>query len=134
MKENLYPWLRQLTLKQMRGFVAAVNSGSASAAARELHLTPPAISLQLRDLENAIGLPLLERSESGLTTTLVGQELLELSTSIQDSLGRRRRGQYRTLFRSHRTGGVHEDFSAGKGSVNGWKPPDHNGKTGKYGA
>jgi hypothetical protein len=111
MKENLYPWLRQLTLKQMRGFVAAVNSGSASAAARELHLTPPAISLQLRDLENAIGLPLLERSEC-----------------------RRRRGQYRTLFRSHRTGGVHEDFSAGKGSVNGWKPPDHNGKTGKYGA
>jgi LysR family transcriptional regulator for metE and metH len=88
MKENLYPWLRQLTLKQMRGFVAAVNSGSASAAARELHLTPPAISLQLRDLENAIGLPLLERSESGLTTTLAGQELLELSTSIQDSLDR----------------------------------------------
>jgi len=88
MKENLYPWLRQITLKQMRGFTAAVNSGSASAAARELHLTPPAISLQLRDLENAIGLPLLERSESGLMTTLAGQELFELSSSIQNSLTR----------------------------------------------
>jgi LysR family transcriptional regulator for metE and metH len=88
MKENLYPWLRQITLKQMRGFSAAVNSGSASAAARELHLTPPAISLQLRDLEQAIGLPLLERNESGLTTTLAGQELFELSRSIQHSLTR----------------------------------------------
>ena len=85
MKENLYPWLRQITLKQMRGFTAAVNSGSASAAARELHLTPPAISLQLRDLEQAIGLPLLERNESGLITTLAGQELFELSSSIQNS-------------------------------------------------
>jgi DNA-binding transcriptional LysR family regulator len=88
MKENLYPWLRQITLKQMRGFSAAVNSGSASAAARELHLTPPAISLQLRDLEQAIGLPLLERNESGLITTLAGQELFELSSSIQHSLTR----------------------------------------------
>ncbi len=88
MKEILYPWLRQLTLRQMRGFTAAINSGSASAAARELHLTPPAVSLQLRDLENAIGLPLIERSESGLTTTLAGQELLELSIGIQDSLDR----------------------------------------------
>jgi DNA-binding transcriptional LysR family regulator len=88
MKENLYPWLRQLTLKQMRGFTAAVNSGSVSAAARELHLTPPAVSLQLRDLENAIGLPLLERSKTGLITTQAGQGLFELSGSIQDSLTR----------------------------------------------
>jgi len=88
MKENLNPWLRQITLRQMRGFTAAVNTGSASAAARELHLTPPAISLQLRDLEEAIGLPLLERNESGLITTLAGQELFELSNSIQNSLTR----------------------------------------------
>lgn len=88
MKENLYPWLRQITLRQMRGFIAAVNSGSASAAARELHLTPPAISLQLRDLEQAIGIPLLERNEFGLITTLAGQELFELSSSIQNSLTR----------------------------------------------
>ncbi|MDH3450645.1 MAG: LysR family transcriptional regulator, partial [Gammaproteobacteria bacterium] len=61
MKEKLHPWLRQLTLKQMRGFEAVVNAGSISAAARELHLTPPAVSLQLRDLEQAIAIPLLER-------------------------------------------------------------------------
>jgi len=86
MKENLYPWLRQLTLKQMRGFEAVVHAGSVSSAARELHLTAPAVSLQLRDLEEAIGVPLLERSDSGLVPTLAGQELFELTQQVQDSL------------------------------------------------
>ena len=88
MKEILYPWLRQITLKQIRGFEAVVNAGSVSSAARELHLTPPAVSLQLRDLENAIGIPLLERSESGLVPTLAGRALFDLSQEIQETLSR----------------------------------------------
>ena len=86
MKEKLYPWLRQLTLKQMRGFEAVVNAGSVSTAARELHLTPPAVSLQLRDLESAIGVPLLERNDSGLVPTLAGQQLFTLTQDLQDSM------------------------------------------------
>ena len=86
MKENLYPWLRQLTLKQMRGFEAVVHAGSVSSAARELHLTAPAVSLQLRDLEEAIGVPLLEKSDSGLVPTLAGQQLFELTQQVQESL------------------------------------------------
>jgi len=86
MKEKLYPWLRQLTLRQLRGFDAVVELGSVSAAARSLHLTPPAVSLQLRDLENAIGSPLLERGDRGLVTTRVGQELLELSREFQTAM------------------------------------------------
>ncbi|MCP4768990.1 MAG: LysR family transcriptional regulator [Gammaproteobacteria bacterium] len=86
MKELLYPWLRQITLKQMRGFETVVNCGSVSGAARQLHLTPPAVSLQLRDLENAIGIPLLERSDKGLITTLAGQELFSVCEEIQASL------------------------------------------------
>ncbi len=88
MKEKLYPWLRQLTLRQMRGFEAVVDAGSVSSAARELHLTPPAVSLQLRDLEDAIGIPLLERSDTGLVTTLAGQELSALAHEIQACLAR----------------------------------------------
>jgi LysR family transcriptional regulator for metE and metH len=88
MKEKLYPWLRQLTLKQLRGFDAVVEAGSVSGAARQLHLTPPAVSLQLRDLETAIGLPLLERGDSGLAPTLAGQQLAGLSREIQDALSR----------------------------------------------
>ena len=88
MKEKLNPWLRQLTLKQLRGFEAVVNAGSVSSAARELHLTPPAVSLQLRDLENSIGIPLLERSDSGLVATLAGEQVYGLTQEIQDSLDR----------------------------------------------
>ncbi len=88
MKEIIYPWLRQLTFKQMRGFEATVSTGSVSGAAKELHLTPPAVSLQLRDLESAIEVPLLERSSDGLLPTLAGQELLALIREIQDALAR----------------------------------------------
>jgi len=88
MKDFLNPWLRQISLKQMRGFEAVVNCGSVSGAARELHLTPPAISLQLRDLEVTIGIPLLERSDAGLVPTLAGQELFSASLEIRDSLSR----------------------------------------------
>ena len=88
MKEKLNPWLRQLTLKQMRGFAAVVEAGSVSGAAKHLHLTPPAVSLQLRDLDTAIGLPLLERSDHGLIPTLAGKELLTLAQEIQQSMDR----------------------------------------------
>jgi LysR family transcriptional regulator for metE and metH len=88
MKELLYPWLRQITLKQMRGFETVVTCGSVSAAARQLHLTPPAVSLQLRDLEQAIGVPLLERGDSGLIPTLAGKELFAACEGIQDNLAR----------------------------------------------
>ncbi len=86
MKVLLKDWSRLPTLKQMRGFAAVVESGSISAAARELHLTPPAISLQLRDLEESIGLPLLERSHEGLVPTLAGRELVHLIDEIQHAL------------------------------------------------
>ncbi|MCG6888358.1 MAG: LysR family transcriptional regulator [Gammaproteobacteria bacterium] len=88
MKELLNTWLRQITLKHLRGFESVVNCGTVSGAARELHLTPPAVSLQLRDLEAAIGIPLLERSDSGMIPTLAGQELLAASVEIRDCLAR----------------------------------------------
>lgn len=88
MKEILNSWLRQITLKQIRGFEAVVNIGSVSGAARQLHLTPPAVSLQLRDLEETIGIPLLERGGAGMIPTLAGQELFSASAEIQDSLAR----------------------------------------------
>jgi DNA-binding transcriptional LysR family regulator len=88
MKELLNTWLRQITLKHMRGFEAVVDRGSVSAAARDLHLTPPAVSLQMRDLEAAIGIPLLERSDAGLIPTLAGQELYAASREIRDCLAR----------------------------------------------
>ncbi|MDJ0779497.1 MAG: LysR family transcriptional regulator [Gammaproteobacteria bacterium] len=82
MKENLYPWLRNITLRQLRGFDAVRRAGSLSGAAKLMHLTPPAVSLQLRDLENAIGAPLFDRVDGSMTPTRIGRELEELVGEI----------------------------------------------------
>ena len=78
MKEKLNNWLRRITLRQLRGFASVIDEGGVSAAARALHVSPPAVSLQLRDLENAIGVPLFERSKQGMQPTTAGAALLEL--------------------------------------------------------
>ncbi len=86
MKEKLYPWARQITLRQLRGFRAVVEAGSISGAARQLHLTPPAVSLQIRDLEHAAGIPLLERAKDGLVPTLGGKALNTLAVNMHTIL------------------------------------------------
>ena len=50
--------------------------GSVTAAARRLHLTQPAVSTQLRKLEDDMGLPLFHRSSSGMLLTEAGRVLL----------------------------------------------------------
>jgi DNA-binding transcriptional LysR family regulator len=61
-------------------FVAVVNSGSLSAAARELGLTPSAISKRMASLENRVGVVLLRRTTRKFVLTEAGQEFFE-STS-----------------------------------------------------
>jgi LysR family transcriptional regulator for metE and metH len=40
--------MRNVTLRQLRALAALERAGTVSAAARELHVTPPAVSLRLR--------------------------------------------------------------------------------------
>ena len=56
MKEKLNPLLRRVTLKQLRVLAAVTRSGTMSAAADALAVTPPAVTLQLRLLEETFGL------------------------------------------------------------------------------
>ncbi len=86
MKNYKHAWLRQVTLKQLRGFNAILDAGSFSGAAKNLHLTPPAVSLQLRDLEAAIGIPLIEKGDTGFTPTQGGLAVRELSHKINSLL------------------------------------------------
>lgn len=86
MKEKLNPLERQVTLKQLRGFTAIIKTGSISAASRDLHLTPPAVSLQLRDLEKSLGISLLERNNGVLRPTPGGQAVFELAAKIKSTL------------------------------------------------
>jgi DNA-binding transcriptional LysR family regulator len=53
--------LRHLSLRQLTVFLEAVRNMSFARAADTLHLTQPAISMQIRQLESVVGLPLFER-------------------------------------------------------------------------
>lgn len=64
-------------LKRMALFARVVELGSMSAAARELAMTPSAVSQQLRQLEAETGVVLLHRSTRKLTTTEIGQAYYE---------------------------------------------------------
>lgn len=78
--------LRDLTLRQLRALAAVAEGGSVTAAAHRLHLTQPAVTLQLRNLQELAGLPLLQRSTSGMTLTDAGAELLTLHRRIEAAI------------------------------------------------
>jgi DNA-binding transcriptional LysR family regulator len=69
--------MRSLNLDQLRTLSAVVELGSFSAAARELNLSQPAVSLQVRNLEARLGLALVERFGKKAYATAAGRDLLE---------------------------------------------------------
>ena len=70
----------------LEALLAAVESGSVSAAARELHLTQPAVTSRLRRLERDLGATLLTRSARGVTPTPAGRELCDRARRVQTLL------------------------------------------------
>ncbi len=83
MKEKLNVDLRAVTLKQLRAFSAVLRAGTNSGAAKELHVTPPAITLQMQLLEEAAGVPIVERTGEGVVATEAGQEFLSAITRME---------------------------------------------------
>lgn len=65
-----------LSLRQLRTFLSVARHSSFARAAEELHLTAPAVSMQIRDLETAIGLPVFERSGRAVSLTTTGEYLI----------------------------------------------------------
>jgi DNA-binding transcriptional LysR family regulator len=78
--------MRNVTLRQMRVFVAVARCRSFTRAARELHLTQPAVSQQIKLLEQQAGLPLLEHIGRSIQVTAAGEELLRYATQVDDLL------------------------------------------------
>jgi DNA-binding transcriptional LysR family regulator len=68
--------MRSLNLDQLRTLATVAKLGSFSAAARELSLTQPAVSLQIRDLEQRMGLRLIDRVGKSVRPTAAGQDLI----------------------------------------------------------
>ncbi len=70
------------TLRQLQVFESVARHLSHSRAAKELYLTQPAVSMQLKQLEQTIGLPLFEQVGKQLHLTDAGRELLRYSRGI----------------------------------------------------
>jgi LysR family glycine cleavage system transcriptional activator len=64
------------SLNGLKVFWTAARHGSFAKAADELHVTPSAVSLQVRQLEDELGLKLFERTARGLALTSAGQRVL----------------------------------------------------------
>ena len=78
--------LRHVTLRQLAVFGALARHRSFSAAARALHLTQPAVSMQIRQLEDAAGVALVERIGKRIDLTEAGAELARCAREIEARL------------------------------------------------
>ena len=70
------------TLRQLDILEAVARCGSFSRASAELHLTQPAVSMQIKQLESTLGLPLFEHIGKGIHLTAAGTETLETCRAI----------------------------------------------------
>ncbi len=75
-----------VTLRQLQVFEAVARHLSFSRAAEELHLTQPAVSMQIRQLEASVGLPLFEQIGKKIFLTEAGNEVYHYSRSIAQQL------------------------------------------------
>ena len=73
-----------VTLRQLRYFKAVVEHGSFSRAAESVHVSQPALSLQIRELEDSLGSALLERESRGVILTPLGREVHGQTVRVLD--------------------------------------------------
>ncbi len=75
--------MRNVTLKHFRVLAAVTKMGSMAGAARRLNVTPPAITVQVQQLEQSVGLPLVERIGDKTTPTEAGEIVLRTAHRIE---------------------------------------------------
>jgi DNA-binding transcriptional LysR family regulator len=78
--------MKNVTLRQMRVFAAVARNLSFTRAARELHLTQPAVSQQVKLLEEEVGLPLFEHIGRKVHLAPAGVELLRYTEQAMELL------------------------------------------------
>ncbi|MGZ8219040.1 LysR substrate-binding domain-containing protein [Methylomagnum sp.] len=75
-----------VTLRQLKVFERVARRLSFTRAAEELFLTQPAVSMQIKQFEESVGLPLFERLGKKIYLTRAGEELYRLSRTISQQL------------------------------------------------
>lgn len=80
--------MKNATLRQLKVFEAVARNLSYTRAAEELYLTQPTVSIQLKQLADIVGQPLLEQIGKRVYLTDTGSELLKVCRDIFDGLSR----------------------------------------------
>jgi LysR family transcriptional regulator, low CO2-responsive transcriptional regulator len=78
--------MRNLTLRQLRAVQTVMKEGSVARAAKVLGLTGPAVTLQLRQIEEESGLSLFDRTTEGMRPTDAGLVVVEAARAVDDRL------------------------------------------------
>ena len=73
-----------MELRHLRYFIAAAREENVSRAALKLHVSQPALSRQIRDLEGELGFPLLERTAKSVRLTEAGRVFLVEAQAVLD--------------------------------------------------
>ena len=75
-----------VSLRQLRAFVAVAHSGSFTDAAASLHITQSALSGLIKELESALGVQVVQRSTRKVQLSAIGAEFLPLAARILQDL------------------------------------------------
>jgi DNA-binding transcriptional LysR family regulator len=77
---------RRLKLRHLNVLLAVAQSGSMAKAAKQLAISQPVVSKAIVELENTLGVRLLDRSQRGVEPTLYGRALIKRSVTILNDL------------------------------------------------
>jgi len=96
--------MKNATFRQLQVFNQVARHLSFARAAEHLHLTPPAVTMQIKELESQVGLPLFERQGRQVSLTTAGEYMLVYARKIlstvkeaEDAALRLRRAEAGTL-------------------------------------
>lgn len=78
--------MKSVTFRQLRVFTEVAKHLSFSRAAESLHLTPPAVTMQVKELEGHIGMPLFERQGRQVQLTMGGEYFLVYAKRLLSTL------------------------------------------------
>ena len=78
--------IRHVSLRQLQIFEAVVRLGGYTRAAQSLHLTQPTVSMQIKKLSEALGLPLLEQVGRQARPTAAGRDVYTTAQEILDKM------------------------------------------------